>query len=57
MTLAAQEKACGTQDKGNQACATAFVDAVREGKVSPISFEELIEVSRISIEIAESLEQ
>lgn len=45
-----------SQDKGNQACATAFVQAVREGKQSPISFEELIEVSRISIEIAESLE-
>ena len=44
-----------SQDKGNQACATAFVDAIREGKGSPISFEELIEVSRISIEIAESL--
>jgi len=46
-----------SQDKGNQACATEFVSAVREGKSSPISFEELIEVSRISIEIAESLEQ
>lgn len=45
-----------SQDKGNQACAAAFVNAIREGKASPISFEELIEVSRISIEIAESLE-
>jgi predicted dehydrogenase len=45
-----------SQDKGNQACATEFVKAIREGKSSPISFEELIEVSRISIEIAESLE-
>ena len=46
-----------SQDKGNQACATEFVSAVREGKSSPISFEELMEVSRISIEIAESLEK
>ena len=46
-----------SQDKGNQACATEFVNAVREGKSSPISFEELMEVSRISIEIAESLEK
>ena len=45
-----------SQDKGNQACATAFVQAVREGKQSPISFEELMEVSKISIEIAESLQ-
>jgi len=46
-----------SQDKGNQNCASMFVSAIREGKSSPISFEELIEVSRISIEIAESLEQ
>lgn len=45
-----------SQDKGNQDCATAFVSAIREGKASPISFEELMEVSRVSIEIAESLE-
>lgn len=44
------------QDKGNQACATEFVQAVRNGKNSPISFKELIEVSKISIEIAESLQ-
>jgi len=46
-----------SQDKGNQDCATAFVDAVREGKSSPISFDEIMEVSRLSIEIAESLEK
>ncbi len=45
-----------SQDKGNQACAAGFVQAIREGKSSPISFEELMEVSRVSIEIAESLE-
>jgi len=44
-----------SQDKGNQACAAAFVTAVNEGKSSPIAFDELIEVSRISIEISESL--
>ena len=45
-----------SQNKGNQDCAIAFVDAIREGKSSPISFEELMEVSRVSIEIAESLD-
>ena len=45
-----------SQDKGNQDCATAFVSAIREGRSAPISFEELMEVSRVSIEIAESLE-
>ncbi len=44
-----------SQDKGNQACATEFVNAIRKSGVSPIAFEELIEVSKISIEIAESL--
>ncbi len=40
------------QDKGQAACAAAFVEAVREGKESPIPLEELIEVSRIAIELA-----
>lgn len=44
-----------SQDKGNQACASAFVNAVRKGQQSPISFDELIEVSKTSIHIAESL--
>ena len=46
-----------SQDKGNQSCAAEFVSAIREGKASPIAFEELMEVSRLSIEIAESLEK
>ncbi len=40
------------QDKGQRACTAAFMHAVREGKPSPIPFEELIEVSRITIELA-----
>jgi predicted dehydrogenase len=40
------------QDKGQKACASAFLDAVREGADSPIPFDEIDEVSRISIEIA-----
>jgi predicted dehydrogenase/NADPH:quinone reductase-like Zn-dependent oxidoreductase len=43
------------QDKGQFACAKAFVNAVREGKPSPIPYEEVMEVSRVSIEVAESL--
>jgi predicted dehydrogenase len=39
------------QDKGQKACAAAFLDAIREGRESPIPFEEILEVSRISIEI------
>jgi predicted dehydrogenase/threonine dehydrogenase-like Zn-dependent dehydrogenase len=43
------------QDKGQFACAEQFVEAVRSGGISPIALDELIEVSRISIEIQESL--
>jgi predicted dehydrogenase len=43
------------QDKGQQACAKAFVDAIRDGKPSPIPYGEVMESSRVSIEVAESL--
>jgi len=40
------------QDKGQKACAKAFVDAVAQGGVAPIPVGEVMEVSRISIELA-----
>ena len=43
------------QDKGQGACAAAFVNALRDGRAAPIDFDELIEVSRITIEAAQSL--
>lgn len=43
------------QDKGQKGCAVAFVQAVEQEKASPISFQEIIEVSRVSIEVAEAL--
>ena len=43
------------QDKGNQNCVNAFVQSIQEGKRSPISFEEIMEVSRISIEISKNM--
>jgi hypothetical protein len=43
------------QDKGQRACAEAFVNAVRHGASSPIPFEELVEVSRVCITAARSL--
>jgi predicted dehydrogenase/threonine dehydrogenase-like Zn-dependent dehydrogenase len=43
------------QNKGQKACAAAFVQAVEQGGAAPISFEELMEVSRVSIEVAEAL--
>lgn len=42
------------QDKGQKACAAAFVRAVEEGGAPPIPFEELLEVSRVTIEAAEA---
>ncbi len=42
------------QDKGQKACAQAFAAAVEAGGVAPIPFEELLEVSRAAVEIAEA---
>lgn len=42
------------QDKGQKACAAAFVEAVSRGLASPIPFADLIEVGRATIEIAEA---
>jgi len=40
------------QDKGQKACAAAFVKAITEGGLAPIPFSEVIESSRVSIELA-----
>ncbi len=42
------------QDKGQKACAAAFVQAVAEGVSAPIPFDEVAEVTRVTIEIAET---
>ena len=43
------------QDKGQTACAAAFVQAVQGGHASPIPLDELLEVGRLSIQIEEAL--
>jgi predicted dehydrogenase/threonine dehydrogenase-like Zn-dependent dehydrogenase len=43
------------QDKGQKDCVAAFVHAVEQGAAAPIPFEELVEVSRVTIIIAEEL--
>jgi predicted dehydrogenase/threonine dehydrogenase-like Zn-dependent dehydrogenase len=43
------------QDKGQKACVAAFLDAIKNGKPSPISYAEIIEVSETSIRVAENL--
>ncbi len=41
------------QDKGQKACPAAFLDALRTGGRSPIPSEELFEVARTTLEVAE----
>jgi predicted dehydrogenase/threonine dehydrogenase-like Zn-dependent dehydrogenase len=43
------------QDKGTQQCVNAFIDAIRKGAPPPISLDEIIEVSRVSIEAGASV--
>jgi predicted dehydrogenase/threonine dehydrogenase-like Zn-dependent dehydrogenase len=43
------------QDKGQAACAQGFVDAVRSGVPSPIPLDEVLEVSRVSIDLQHAL--
>ena len=44
-----------TQNKGQKACARAFIQSIENGQAAPIPFDELMEVSRLSIQIAEAL--
>jgi predicted dehydrogenase len=43
------------QDKGHAACVQAFLRAVESGEPSPIPAEEIFEVSRVAIDVAEQL--
>lgn len=44
-----------SQDKGQDACAAAFVKAIQQGEATPIPVEEIFEVSRVSVQVAEQL--
>lgn len=43
------------QDKGQESCVAAFVEAAIANTASPINFDEIIEVSKASIEIANEI--
>ena len=43
------------QDKGQKACAKAFIDSISNGTEAPIPYEEVMESSRVSIEVANAL--
>jgi len=40
------------QDKGQKACAEAFIKAIAQDGPAPIPFDEIVEVARVSIEVA-----
>ena len=43
------------QDKGQTACSAAFINSVKQGAVAPIPANELFEVAKVTIDIAEQL--
>ncbi|MFK4050576.1 bi-domain-containing oxidoreductase [Acinetobacter venetianus] len=43
------------QDKGQDTCAAVFVDSIRDGKEAPIPADEIFEVARVTIQVAEIL--
>lgn len=43
------------QDKGQDDCCKAFLESIKNGTAPPISHDEIFEVARVSIEIAEQL--
>lgn len=45
------------QNKGQSACVSAFIDAITEGKPTPISADELFEVAQVTLDVAQQLRQ
>jgi predicted dehydrogenase len=45
------------QDKGQNSCVKAFLDAISKGGTSPIPFDELLEVARTTIDAADMIRQ
>ena len=44
------------QEKGQSACVAAFLKSIRQGSSSPISIDELVEISCVTIETAQQLQ-
>lgn len=44
-----------SQDKGQNICASKFVKAIETGSTSPIPYDELMEVARVTIDVADRL--
>ncbi len=45
------------QDKGQNACVKAFISSIEEGTPSPIPYEEIMEVAKVTLEVAEKIRQ
>jgi len=45
------------QDKGQNLCSKLFLDSIRHGKCAPIDINEIFEIAKVSIDIAEQLRQ
>jgi len=45
------------QDKGQKACVAAFVQAITTGGPTPIPFPELLEVARVTLDVARTLKE
>ena len=43
------------QDKGHSACVAAFVQAIEQGMPSPIPFDEIVEVTRATLDVVDQL--
>jgi len=43
------------QDKGQRACPNAFLSAIERGEPAPVPVEEIFEIARVTIEVAEKL--
>ena len=41
------------QDKGQLSCVKAFLNAINSGNASPIPAEQILEISRVSIKLAQ----
>src|SRR5690606_32971663 len=54
---AAPARALWRQDKGNNTCVQAFLDCLRKGEPAPIGFDDILQVSRCVIDLADRLEQ
>lgn len=51
------KKSLWAQDKGQDVCVDAFLDAIRKGIAAPIPLEQVWEVSKVSVEIADAVDK